>query len=120
VPEIVHQLEAEAVVVLMVERKPLRVLKESKISCGNLSIMSKSFNSPLTVQKARILHGYHLTLLGRNSSCKEAKRKRFQLAKNVLEKKSNKMRHNHSLTHLIYSRVRSKKPNSKCLRSSFS
>lgn len=29
------------------------------------------------------------------------------------------MRHNHSLTHLIYSRVRSKKPNSKCLRSSF-
>lgn len=67
-----------------------------------------------------MLHDYHLQWLGRNSSWKEAKRKRFQLAKNVLEKKSNKMRHNHSLTHLIYNRVRSKKPNSKCLRSSFS
>lgn len=89
--EIAHRLEAEAVVVWMVERKPLRVRWQyKKHACCMITI---GYDPVEIVPKNR-------------------KRKRFQLAKKCLKK--NLARHNHALTHLIYNRVYSpKKPNRK-------
>ena len=42
--EIVHQLEAEAVVVLMVERKPLRVLEGTSTTTTRVSVFIKMMN----------------------------------------------------------------------------